>query len=106
MGVDFYACSNCGDTFPDCGDFTGCECGKHWCCDKCAESQGYRWEEDGYLPKGASYEQDTSCSYCRNEDYPDEDLLEFSLHKLRLTRDELIVEYTKFADYPHREEGV
>lgn len=38
MGVDWYSCRNCGDTFPDCGDFVSCECGEHWCDYDCAEA--------------------------------------------------------------------
>ena len=38
MGVDFYACSNCETTFPDCGDYVSCEqCYRHYCCNECAD---------------------------------------------------------------------
>ncbi|MGG2024178.1 hypothetical protein AB1282_00515 [Gottfriedia sp. S16(2024)] len=95
MGVDFYACNNCGDTFPDCGDFTGCECGTRWCCDECAETEGYRHEEDGYTPPGSEWEQETSCNFCRNEDFEDYDLLTFAIGKLGLSREDLIKLYTE-----------
>lgn len=32
MGVEYFPCSNCGETICDCGDFTICEsCGKYFC---------------------------------------------------------------------------
>jgi hypothetical protein len=93
MGVDFYACKSCGDTFPDCGDYTGCECGNHWCCDSCAEADGYRREEDVFTPEGSSWEQETSCSQCRGEDYEDYELLSHALGLLGITRKELITKY-------------
>ena len=93
MGVDFYACENCGHTFPDCGDYTSCECGRHWCCDDCAESEGYRQEEDGYTPEGSSWEQETSCDYCRQEDFEDYELLSHALKLLGISRKELVAKY-------------
>ena len=42
MGVEFYTCNYCGETFSDCGGFVGCECGTKWCDDECAEADGYR----------------------------------------------------------------
>lgn len=27
MGVDYYACEHCGETFPDCGEYMRCERG-------------------------------------------------------------------------------
>lgn len=42
MGVVFYTCNRCGETFPDCGDYVSCEgCGTVWCCDECAEEDGF-----------------------------------------------------------------
>jgi len=29
MGVDYYVCDNCGETFPDCGDYRQCENGHY-----------------------------------------------------------------------------
>lgn len=93
MGVDWYACNNCGETFPDCGDYTGCECGEHWCSDECAEVEGFRREEDGYKPAGQSWEQESSCSYCRKEDHSDSTLLDYCLQLIGKTREQIIVEY-------------
>lgn len=95
MGVDYYACNYCQGTFPDCGSYTGCHCGKHWCDDACAESEGFREEENGFTPKGSHYEQETSCNYCRDEDFPDDSLLDLALTKLNMSRQDLIIEYKK-----------
>lgn len=90
MGVDFLSCENCGHNFPDCGDFVNCECGKHWCSIECAESDGFRYEEDGFTPKDSEWEQETSCNYCREEDVEDYFLISFALMKLNMTRNELV----------------
>lgn len=86
MGVDFYVYKNCGDTFPDCGDFVSCECGEHWCCYDCAEADGFEIDEND--------EEDTkSCNYCRQEDFDDSELLRYVLFILNKNRDELIQDY-------------
>lgn len=85
MGVDFYSCKCCGSTFPDCGDFVGCDCGRRWCDLDCAETDGY---EDMYDEDGDLFE--TSCSFCRKEDYSDDELLEYALGMLGISRYELV----------------
>lgn len=64
MGVDWLVCNECMDTFPDCGPYVSCECGNHWCSDKCAEKNGYKYKEweDKY---GGWYE--SSCGHCGGE---------------------------------------
>lgn len=90
MGVDFYACENCGDTFPDCGYYISCECGGRWCSDKCAEEHGFRevYDEDGDV----DYEK-TTCSYCRKEDFDDNSLLYHALDLLNMDRQQIIESY-------------
>jgi len=40
MGVDFYTCTSCGETFCDCGPFSSCEyCGSLFCNDDCMGSK-------------------------------------------------------------------
>lgn len=95
MGIDFYACKNCGETFPDCGDYENCECGVNWCSRECADADGLKEEPQGFKPKWSSYEQETSCKFCREEDFSDEELLSYCLKELKLSRDELIEEYKK-----------
>lgn len=42
MGVEFYTCENCRETFSDYGKYVSCEtCSTKWCCDECAEEDGY-----------------------------------------------------------------
>lgn len=62
MGVDFYTCRNCDETFPDCGDFRSCEyCGRFYCSPECADLQ-YLTSED------ADEENDNkNCVICRKE---------------------------------------
>lgn len=86
MGIDWYSCNKCGETFPDCGDYVGCECGEHWCSEECASEHGYRREE-------ACEENDwveSSCKYCRKEDVEDYALLSTALKLLGLTREDLV----------------
>lgn len=88
MGVDWYSCSSCGDTFPDCGYFVTCEgCGTHWCTDECAEKDGYRVEE---------IDEDTeenSCKFCRGEDAEDYELVKFMLSYFNVTREEMVKKF-------------
>lgn len=121
MSIDYYSCENCGTTFPDCGDYVNCECGKRWCSDKCADEDGYEnarcklevETEDGYTNDclegfqkcirrhetdaegevecyGCENYQETSCSYCRHEEYDDYDLLVKAMELLKCDRQFLI----------------
>ncbi|GAB6989505.1 hypothetical protein [Paenibacillus pini] len=93
MGVDWYACSKCNDAYCDAGDYVSCECGESWCSDECAEEDKFQNEEDGFTPIGSEWSQDTSCKYCRKEDFDSETLLEFLLKELKMSRKELIKQY-------------
>jgi hypothetical protein len=90
MGVDWYPCETCGEAFPDCGDYVYCECGRNYCSEKCAEVDGFRHEEDGYLPPGGKWEQETSCNYCRGEEFEDDEILAEALTLLGKKREEII----------------
>lgn len=54
MGVDWYVCSLCGETFPDCGVFYTCTKG-HYICDHCSCKIGEYDEDetDGEVPESA-----------------------------------------------------
>ena len=96
MGSDTGVCNFCGDTFSKAGTFVGCDCNKCWCSESCAEADGLRGEENGYIPPGETWEQDTSCDYCRKEDYDDSELLEYALDKfLNMSRYELVASYNE-----------
>lgn len=88
MGVEFYTCENCRETFSDYGKYVSCEtCSTKWCCDECAEEDGYVREHCKlhpdlddydlmyeYRKKHCKYDSCTdcehyvpgSCKYCRN----------------------------------------
>ena len=89
MSVDFYACDNCGKTFPDCGRYytCNCDCGRHWCSLECAEEEGYEIGED------KDEEDNTTCSFCRNESFEDCELLKFLLKKYKLTYTQVEKQY-------------
>jgi hypothetical protein len=93
VGVDWYPCNSCGETFPDAGYYVSCECGENWCSDDCAEGEGYRKEEDGFTPIGSKWSQDTSCNYCRCENHTDATLLQFCLDQLGKSREQIIMQY-------------
>jgi hypothetical protein len=102
MGVDFYTCCFCHDTFPDCGPYEHCDCGRHWCSaeyDSCAAQEGFRDDseecnnedcEDTEHPYGLTCVagEGSSCNFCRNESATDEEILEYLLEKLSLTREQ------------------
>lgn len=114
MSVDFLVCKNCGETFCDCGDYVGCECGEHWCSEEYAEADGYKREycklgcnkdndKMDNCVKKEEYDKDEyvscwncenniecSCNFCRNEDYNDITLLNKALSLLDMSREELI----------------
>ncbi|AKA61499.1 hypothetical protein CPT_Stahl71 [Bacillus phage Stahl] len=95
MGVDYLTCANCEDNFPDCGPHVSCDCGNRWCDDSCAEGDGFREEPNGFTPKNGTYEQETSCNYCRGEDVDDADLLAAFLHMTKMTREQAVEWYNK-----------
>ena len=78
MGVDFYSCHYCDETFPDCAsDLVWCDCGAHFCSSSCGQSI-----------KAENPDEPDTCRICRHEYIPDQRLLEFLLPKLSLTREE------------------
>jgi len=96
VGVDFYACDYCGETFSDAGDYEYCDCGRRWCDKWCADKDGLREEPNGFVPNGGYYEQETSCKYCREEDFDDHDLLNFLIKIHNSSRSEVIEMYKKW----------
>lgn len=92
MGVDFYVCKRCGDTFPDYGRYESCEsCGNKWCSQQCAQEDGLR--EELYEDEDDCYEQ--TCSYCRAEKADDHTLFLFLLTHFCVTREEVLEEWKK-----------
>ena len=51
MGVDYFVCANCGETFPDAGSYVSCgNCGEVWCSHDCAEEDGHKDEHCAIHP--------------------------------------------------------
>lgn len=83
MGIDYFSCNYCSDSFPDVIDYVSCDCGNHWCSEECAKKDKFRRKVNG----------DSSCKFCRGEDFSDGELLKYSLKLLGKTRKELITQY-------------
>jgi len=95
MGVDFYACSQCRDTFPDCGVFSSCETCGEMLCPRCMTqlSVGSRlMDEPDEDDADEGYEQ---CPFCAKQLASDAALLEFALSEMGITKDELAARYRK-----------
>lgn len=114
MGVDFMVCNNCGETFPDCGDYVYCDgCGTRWCSDDCAEEEGYDFAEEscglygdisdvnkdsiqcqykfenGYCGYRCEHKIIATCGYCRSEIFEDSQILNKALELLGKKRSEI-----------------
>lgn len=87
MGVDWYPCNACRETFPDCGEYWRCgNCGTMWCSEDCSNKHGYKQVDNEELD---------SCHFCRGEDASDRTLLEFALEILKVSRKDLIADLNK-----------
>lgn len=90
MGVDFYICHYCQETFPDCGSYTHCgNCYNHWCSDECAEKEGW------ILPEDSDDYEDSTCSFCRREAVEDYELLEYIIDNTNFSKEEWTQYYLK-----------
>lgn len=89
MGVDFYACDNCGETFCDAGDYFRCDCGDKFCSTECGGSE--TTDADDTIDD----EEVISCIHCRRESATASDLLYFMLKKYNLTYEEALEMYKK-----------
>ena len=128
MGVDYYSCDRCSDTYCDGVHYVTCNeeaggCERSWCGNECADKDGYREcscklgkdiDENGYADEncdcqseGGDYCDDcenfirASCNYCRNEDFEDEDIIDYILKEYANNRsineikEEMRLEYNK-----------
>lgn len=84
IAKDLFPCIRCryvcyceDDSVVYCGD----NCERRWCTMKCAAQDGFEFEDDA------------SCSYCRNEEAEDKDLFKFLLKKYELKRGDVLKEY-------------
>jgi len=92
MSVDFYACSRCGDTFPDCGDYSYCEfCGNHYCSENCSELKLVKSDEDeDESNEDDEQDEQYNCCICRKEVATDDILLKALLKRFELTREDAV----------------
>ena len=82
MGVDYYECNKCGRGFRDDSDYcVYCDCGNHFCNEKCAQPEYEAREEDD-----DAWQQCVSCIVCRNEHCTDYALLEFLLKHFSISK--------------------
>lgn len=80
MGVEFFSCCACEETYPDCGYYFSCDCGQSYCGNMCGE-----WKID---EKG-----NNTCKICRKEYQVEWVLLNFLLEKFNLSREEITKMY-------------
>lgn len=84
MGVDYYACSKCGETFGDCGVYYNCiTCGLRYC-EHC----------DGHLEEDEDSET-ILCKYCNPKNVNDDDMLKYFIEKSGKTKDEIVSDVLK-----------
>lgn len=88
MGVDFYVCEVCGNTFPDCGDFVSCECGGRFCSNDCAHMDYAVYDDEG---EGTEDDGPGTCVLCRGEEATDGELISWLLERCKLTREAAII---------------
>jgi len=92
MGIDYYTCANCRDTFPDCISYFSCEnCGQHFCSNKCGKRQVSEPPDD--IDDDADWEETVTCIFCRTEAVTDDDMIDFLLKELNITYDQALERY-------------
>jgi hypothetical protein len=89
MGVDWYVCQKCGQTFCDAGDYASCEgCGSMFgpcCMDECCDERDEETDEIH------------SCVVCRKELIPDAAMVAFFLRFTGMTKEEA---EARFREHP------
>lgn len=76
MGIDFLVCTNCTETFADCGEYYDCEeCGNVFCSIDCAKPESLDADR-------------MDCCICRKEEANDYILLHVLLRHYKITRED------------------
>lgn len=84
MGVDWYACAGCNETYPDCSYYFTCsDCERGYCSDGCGGREVTKEADQ-------KYKEETSCIFCRGDVVDDAEMVAFLLGRLDMTRDEAI----------------
>lgn len=99
MGVDWYPCAVCNETFPDCGPHGNCEiCGSMFCrqCDPGRIHEEDYVDDDGNTDsKALDQARLDACPLCSKQVVTDESLVSFLLDKLGWSRKKAEKEYRK-----------
>ncbi|EPD81334.1 MULTISPECIES: hypothetical protein [unclassified Paenibacillus] len=95
MGVDWYTCKNCDNTFHDAGNYGCCSKCEEMYCGKCYDAFIKKYGEidednEEYAIYGESLPE---CDWCNGKKVEDSDLLNFALEKLCMKRSKLKKEY-------------
>lgn len=83
MGVEFFPCDHCGDSICDAGHYEQCNynCCRRWCCDQCAEADGYKAlpSEEEAEAAGEEWDEDAegTCAFCRKEQFTETQMLDW-----------------------------
>lgn len=78
MGVEYFACTYCGEVFDDCNQGYWCDCREQYCSKECADGKEISHSEKF---------NKITCRICRQEYQSDYVLLEFLLEKCLLSRE-------------------
>lgn len=89
MSVEFFYCHFCRQSVCDCGFYTSCNCGRRWCDEDCAQSEGYINVEEPQI---------SSCKFCREEDLEDYQIVSFLLNYCHLSRRDVVRMWRKNAN--------
>ena len=88
MGVDFMNCNSCEEIMSDCGDYAYCDkCGKYLC-DVCMYK--FKVDDEMFDLENAG---ERKCPFCSKVVVTTEQLLDYALEELSLTRAELTTKY-------------
>lgn len=90
MGVEFFACPVCEETYADCGYYFSCDCGQSYCSSRCGNE---KTAQDGL----------STCKMCREEYQPEWVLLGFLLEKFSLSREKVTEMY--FESVKEKQDG-
>ncbi len=93
MGVDFYACGICGDTFPDCGEYGTCAGCEEMLCTTCHEEQVKKYgtpEEGSDAEAYFGEEAANECDLCSSKVIRDADILDYLLERTGLSKEEVV----------------
>ena len=94
MGIDYYACSACGEGFPDVMDYARCEVCNSMLCERCMNQYGvsHGMANAEMVNEDGEDEYDL-CPFCSDEIITDEVLLAYALRLLKMSKGKLEKKY-------------